>query len=181
MEIEQRLALSENPIHFLREGLFLKTYNQSFYVMTQLLGFNIKPIIKHIKKLDQIIVCGGFPANIINKRCPKAVPTVYGYELLDDYDLSGYQAWYQQQCQLYQKRKAQQNQPQQTATHANEVTAPKSSIFTDSEPIAETALSNINKTLTLQHLLFLSSWQPNKYPPIVDSAFIQELKNYFSQ
>ncbi|MWN32970.1 hypothetical protein GQ596_11020, partial [Gilliamella sp. Pra-s60] len=89
MEIEQRLALSENPINFLREGLFLKTYNQSFYVMTQLLGFNIKPIIKHIKKLDQIIVCGGFPANIINKRCPKAVSTVYGYELLDDYDLSG--------------------------------------------------------------------------------------------
>jgi hypothetical protein len=54
MEIEQRLVLSENPIHFLREGLFLKTYNQSFYVMTQLLGFNIKPIIKHIKKLDQM-------------------------------------------------------------------------------------------------------------------------------
>ncbi|MWN06820.1 hypothetical protein GQ598_10860 [Gilliamella sp. Pas-s95] len=70
MEIEQKLTLSENPIHFLKEGLFLKAYNQSFYVMSQLLGFNLKPIIKHIKKLDQIVVCGGFPANVINKRYP---------------------------------------------------------------------------------------------------------------
>ncbi|OCG34924.1 hypothetical protein A9G26_00965 [Gilliamella sp. Bim1-2] len=49
MEIKQKLALSDNSIHFFREGLFLKIYNQSFYVMTQLLEFNIKPIIKHIK------------------------------------------------------------------------------------------------------------------------------------
>ncbi|MWN31494.1 hypothetical protein GQ596_03410 [Gilliamella sp. Pra-s60] len=181
MKIEEKLALSETPISLLKEGLFLKAYNQSFYVLNQLLGFNLKPLIDHVKKLDRVIIHGGFPVSVINKRVPNAVLTVYGYKLLGDYDLSGYQAWYQQQCHLYQKRKAQQNQPQQTTTHTNEVTAPQSSIFTDSEPIAETALSNINKTLTLQHLLFLSSWQPNKYPPIVDSAFIQELKNYFSQ
>ncbi|SCC06474.1 hypothetical protein GA0061081_104169, partial [Gilliamella bombicola] len=174
-------------IHFLKEGLFLKAYNQSFYVMSQLLGFNLKPIIKHIKKLDQIVVCGGFPANVINKRFPNAVPTIHGYELLDDYDLSGYQAWYQQQCQLYQKRKNQEKQPLQTANNpsspplSQSLIQTQSSILTDSEPIADTALSNINKPLTLQHLLFLSSWQPNKYPPMIDSAFIQELKNYFSQ
>ncbi|MWN06827.1 hypothetical protein, partial [Gilliamella sp. Pas-s95] len=99
----------------------------------------------------------------------------------------GYQAWYQQQCQLYQNRKNQEKQSQQTANNPSSTPLPQSliqtqsSILTDSEPINDIVTNNANKPLTLQHLLFLSSWQPNKYPPMIDSAFIQELKNYFSQ
>ncbi|NUF50545.1 hypothetical protein [Gilliamella sp. ESL0250] len=34
--------------------------------------------------------------------------------------------------------------------------------------------NNANKTRALQQLFFLSSWRSNKYPPMIDSAFIQE-------
>jgi hypothetical protein len=50
MKIEEKLALSEKPVVFLTEGTFLKVYNQSFYVVNQLLGFKLKPTIKYIKK-----------------------------------------------------------------------------------------------------------------------------------
>lgn len=179
MEIEQKLALSENPVAFLTEGTFLKLYNQSFYVVNQLLGFKLKPIVKHIKKIDQIIVYGGFPASVINKRYPSATPTIHGYELISDYDLSGYTNWYQQQCQLIQNRPHQPHQGIQKLANNESVTSPLMDIFNPLKPISETVFEYASKTLTTQHLLFLSSWQANKYPPIVDSAFIQELKNHF--
>lgn len=107
MKIEEKLALSEKPVVFLTEGTFLKVYNQSFYVVNQLLGFKLKPTIKYIKKIDQIIIHGGFPAFVINKRCPNAAPTIYGYELIKDYDLSGYANWHQLQCEIIKNKAAQ--------------------------------------------------------------------------
>jgi hypothetical protein len=205
MNIEEKLQLSQKPVNFIVEGSFLKVYNQSFYVVQQLLGFKLKAAIKYIKKIDQIIVCGGFPAAAITKRYPNATPTLTGYELISHYDLSGYDKWYESQCQLFytktgkseepkkgaeshvfeqqstQQQSTQQQSAEQSATstnHAN-VMLPLSPLFTASEPISEAVVGQANKPLTVQHLLFLQSWQANKYPAIVDSAFIQALKNYF--
>ncbi|MCX8594789.1 hypothetical protein [Gilliamella sp. B3367] len=163
MNIEDKIALSKSPVQFIAEGNFLKLYNQSLYVVEQLLGFSLKVTAKYIKKIDQIIVCGGFPTRSITKRYPNASPNLTGYELLGDYDLSGYDLWYQKHCQI-----PKQKTPQSLLTTSQEV----------NEQLNE--LHDMNKPLTVQHLLFLQSWQANKYPAMVDSAFIQELKNYFS-
>ena len=164
MNIEDKIALSKRPVQFIAEGNFLKLYNQSLYVVQQLLGFNLKVTAKYIKKIDQIIVCGGFPTRSITKRYPNANPNLTGYELLGDYDLSGYELWYQKHCQI-----PKQKTPQSLLTTSQEV----------NEQLNE--FHDMNKPLTVQHLLFLQSWQANKYPAMVDSAFIQELKNYFSE
>ena len=164
MNIEDKIALSKSPVQFIAEGNFLKLYNQSLYVVEQLLGFNLKVTAKYIKKIDEIIICGGFPTRSITKRYPNASPNLTGYELLGDYDLSGYNLWYQKHCQI-----PKQKTPQSLLTTSQEV----------NEQLNE--FHDMNKPLTVQHLLFLQSWQANKYPAMVDSAFIQELKNYFSE
>ena len=164
MNIEEKIALSKRPVQFIAEGNFLKLYNQSLYVVQQLLGFNLKATAKYIKKIDEIIICGGFPTRSITKRYPNASPNLTGYELLGDYDLSGYELWYQKHCQI-----PKQKTPQSLLTTSQEI----------NEQLNE--FRDMNKPLTVQHLLFLQSWQANKYPAMVDSAFIQELKNYFSE
>ena len=164
MNIEDKIALSKRPVQFIAEGNFLKLYNQSLYVVEQLLGFNLKVTAKYIKKIDEIIICGGFPTRSITKRYPNASPNLTGYELLGDYDLSGYELWYQKHCQI-----PKQKTPQSLLTTFQEV----------NEQLNE--FRDMNKPLTVQHLLFLQSWQANKYPAMVDSAFIQTLKNYFSE
>ena len=164
MNIEEKIALSKSPVQFIAEGNFLKLYNQSLYVVEQLLGFNLKVTAKYIKKIDEIIICGGFPTRSITKRYPNASPNLTGYELLGDYDLSGYELWYQKHCQI-----PKQKTPQSLLTTSQEV----------NEQLNE--FHDMNKPLTVQHLLFLQSWQANKYPAMVDSAFIQALKNYFSE
>ena len=164
MNIEDKIALSKRPVQFIAEGNFLKLYNQSLYVVQQLLGFNLKATAKYIKKIDEIIICGGFPTRSITKRYPNASPNLTGYELLGDYDLSGYNLWYQKHCQV-----PKQKTPQSLLTTSQEI----------NEQLNE--FRDMNKPLTVQHLLFLQSWQANKYPAMVDSAFIQELKNYFSE
>ena len=164
MNIEDKIALSKSPVQFIAEGNFLKLYNQSLYVVEQLLGFNLKVTAKYIKKIDEIIICGGFPTRSITKRYPNASPNLTGYELLGDYDLSGYELWYQKHCQI-----PKQKTPQSLLTTSQEI----------NEQLNE--FHDMNKPLTVQHLLFLQSWQANKYPAMVDSAFIQELKNYFSE
>ncbi|MCX8585973.1 MULTISPECIES: hypothetical protein [unclassified Gilliamella] len=164
MNIEDKIALSKSPVQFIAEGNFLKLYNQSLYVVQQLLGFNLKATAKYIKKIDEIIICGGFPTRSITKRYPNASPNLTGYELLGDYDLSGYELWYQKHCQI-----PKQKTPQSLLTTSQEI----------NEQLNE--FHDMNKPLTVQHLLFLQSWQSNKYPAMVDSAFIQELKNYFSE
>ena len=100
MNIEEKITLSKRPVQFIAEGNFLKLYNQSLYVVEQLLGFNLKVTAKYIKKIDEIIICGGFPTRSITKRYPNASPNLTGYELLGDYDLSGYELWYQKHCQI---------------------------------------------------------------------------------
>ena len=164
MNIEEKIALSKRPVQFIAEGNFLKLYNQSLYVVEQLLGFSLKVTAKYIKKIDEIIICGGFPTRSITKRYPNASPNLTGYELLGDYDLSGYELWYQKHCQI-----PKQKTPQSLLTTSQEI----------NEQLNE--FHDMNKPLTVQHLLFLQSWQANKYPAMVDSAFIQELKNYFSE
>ena len=166
MNIEDKIALSKRPVQFIAEGNFLKLYNQSLYVVEQLLGFSLKVTAKYIKKIDEIIICGGFPTSSITKRYPNASPNLTGYELLGDYDLSGYDLWYQKHCQIPKQKTPH---PPHTVTTTQEV----------NEQLNE--LHDMNKPLTVQHLLFLQSWQANKYPAMVDSAFIQELKNYFSE
>ena len=51
MNIEEKIALSKSPVQFIAEGNFLKLYNQSLYVVQQLLGFNLK--VTYRKKVEE--------------------------------------------------------------------------------------------------------------------------------
>lgn len=181
MDIEQKLALSQQPIIFFTEGSFLKVYNHSFYVVSQLLGFKLKPIIKYIKKIDQIIIYGGFPVNIIHQRYPSASVISQGYQLKRSYDLSGYALWYQQHCRAIKDNS--NGTQQKTSKHIDDslTTQPLIPIFDNEKPCNEATFSDdaLNKPLTKQQLLFLSSWQMGKYPNKINDKFIQSLKYYF--
>ena len=75
MNIEDKIALSKSPVQFIAEGNFLKLYNQSLYVVQQLLGFNLKATAKYIKKIDEIINTT-IPSHNISrgKRTVKRIP-----------------------------------------------------------------------------------------------------------
>ena len=67
MNIEEKIALSKRPVQFIAEGNFLKLYNQSLYVVQQLLGFNLKATAKYIKKLMKLLFAVGFlPVLLLN-------------------------------------------------------------------------------------------------------------------
>ncbi|MCX8670942.1 hypothetical protein J3U22_05940 [Gilliamella sp. B2865] len=67
MNIEDKIALSKSPVQFIAEGNFLKLYNQSLYVVEQLLGFNLKVMAKYIKKLMKLLFAVDFlPVLLLN-------------------------------------------------------------------------------------------------------------------
>lgn len=169
MDIEQKLILSQQPIIFFTEGSFLKVYNHSFYVINQLLGFKLKPIIKYIKKIDQIIIYGGFPANAIYLRYPQAKPISQGYQLKGHYDLRGYAHWYQQQSQPLQHRDERLQQKPLMLINNHEKRSDETTLCDD----------RLHQPLTKQQLLFLSSWHIDKYSHNINNQFIQSLKKHF--
>lgn len=181
MDIEQKLILSQQPIIFFTEGSFLKVYNHSFYVISQLLGFKLKPIIKHIKKIDQIIIYGGFPANVIYQRYPQAKPISHGYQLKGHYDLRGYAHWYQQQSQIIQHRDEHLQQKPSMPIDNHFIVQPLMPVFNHERQSDETTLCHdrLHQPLTKQQLLFLSSWHIDKYSHNINNQFIQSLKKHF--
>lgn len=78
-----------------KKGLFLRTYNESTYILTQLLHEDLKVNCYKVKYLNnRVVIESAFPYSSLNKRLPIAVETTFGAMVLGDYDLSGYKLWY---------------------------------------------------------------------------------------
>jgi len=97
MDIQQKLKLSQqtNQISFIKDsGLFCGLYNQSAYIVTELLHYDLKLRAKAIKKMNhQVVISCGIPITSVTKRFPNAVETEWGFQLIGDFDLSCYLQW----------------------------------------------------------------------------------------
>lgn len=97
MEIKARLALSARPgkLTFIREGMFLKCYQQSLFSLLHSVYPDIKVTGRRIKKLGgQAVFKGGFPEAELEKILPDAQLTDWGAEVdTDNIDEVAYQLW----------------------------------------------------------------------------------------
>jgi len=97
MDIQQKLKFSQqtNQISFIKDsGLFCGLYNQSAYIVTELLHYDLKLRAKAIKKIyHQIVISCGIPITSVTKRFPNAIETEWGFQLIGDFDLSCYLQW----------------------------------------------------------------------------------------
>ena len=97
MDIQQKLKLSQqtNQISFIKDsGLFCGLYNQSAYIVTELLHYDLKLRAKPIKKMNhQIVISCGIPITSVKKSFPNAVEIDWGFQILGEFDLSRYLQW----------------------------------------------------------------------------------------
>ncbi|HDL6960617.1 TPA: hypothetical protein PXM37_004266 [Yersinia enterocolitica] len=82
MNIRDRLVLSAQPgkIALIREGLFLRCYQQSLFSLLRL-EQEVKVLGRQFKNLEgQWVFYAGFPASQITKRLPDAREMAWGFE-----------------------------------------------------------------------------------------------------
>lgn len=96
MNIRDRLVLSAQPgkIALIREGLFLRCYQQSLFSLLRLQQ-DVKVLGRQFKNLEgQWVFYAGFPASQITKRLPDAWEMAWGFEACcDDAEHQGYDDW----------------------------------------------------------------------------------------
>lgn len=83
MDIQKKLILSARPgkLTLIREGMFLKCYQQSLFSLVHSVYPDIKITGRRIKKLNgQRVFWGGFPESRLTKALPEAVVTEWGAE-----------------------------------------------------------------------------------------------------
>lgn len=75
IEIKERLALSARPgkLTLIREGMFLKCYQQSLFSLVHYVYPDIKVTGHRVKKLGgRVVFSGGFPEAVLVKVLPDA-------------------------------------------------------------------------------------------------------------
>ncbi len=152
MEIKERLVLSARPgkLTLIREGMFLKCYQQSLFSLVHYVYPDIKVTGRRIKKLGgQAVFSGGFPEAVLVKVLPEARFTDWGAEAdTDNIDEVAYQSWLTTLTLAEDKGGGGATSDGQSGT-----------------PI-----------LSEDECRFLDSWQPGLFPSSVDTGFIQGLK-----
>ncbi|ELW3333430.1 hypothetical protein ACLH1Z_23210 [Enterobacter hormaechei] len=152
MEIKERLALSARPgkLTLIREGMFLKCYQQSLFSLVHSVYPDIKVTGRRIKKLGgQVVFSGGFPEAVLAKVLPDAQFTEWGAEAdTDNIDEVAYQLW---------------------------LTTLPLSEDKGGAGLMSGGQSGIT-ILSDEECHFLDSWQPGLFPPSVDAGFIYGLK-----
>lgn len=172
MRLVERLALQKQlgDLVLFKEGLFLKAYNESAYILTVLLKQNLQIKSYPIKYLNnQYIIECGFQCSKLSLRLPKAVGTDFGARLDGNFNLTDYLIWYQYHC----------HSADFIRTEAKAGGRP---LQTESQSAQFNKLKTVNKTsvllpLTEQQLAYLQNWQKGRYPVEVEQGFIESLKH----
>lgn len=171
MRLVERLALQKqlSGLVLFKEGLFLKAYNESAYILTVLLKQNLQIKSYPIKYLNnQYIVECGFQCSKLSSRLPMAVVTAFGARLDGNFNLVDYLIWYQHHC----------HSADFIRTMAKAGGRP---LQTESQSAQFNKLETVNKPsvllpLTEQQLTYLQHWQKGRYPCEVEQGFIESLK-----
>ncbi len=183
MIIEEKLIICQrrNYLSLIEEGIFLRAYNQSAYILTQYYYNDLKVMNNMIKKLNnrKIVFCA-FPKKQIMKRLSNVHKTEWGYELRGDFDLSNYKNWFQHKLSLesdfpYKKNIKTQNF-NQNSNHleVGEIISKQQLNKSMNDNLLNSVPHNIQ--LTQQQLNFLKNWQKGKCLPIFMENFIESIR-----
>ncbi|MGP3146716.1 hypothetical protein [Serratia bockelmannii] len=152
MNIEDKLLLSARPgkLTLIREGLFLRCYQQSLFTLVHTVYPDIKILGRAVKKLKgQVVYYGGFPQSVLYNLLPEHVVTSWGAEVDCDVLVEGtYQAWLAALPPPEEKRSG--------------------------NVMPDTGARTV--ALTDEARRFLACWAPGLFPASVDAGFIQGLK-----
>ncbi|WP_272668161.1 hypothetical protein [Providencia sp. PROV117] len=158
MKIQDKLALSgrNGTLALIDEGLFLRCYDKSLFLLVQFFYPELKVCGKSFKNLQgQWVLYGGFPKTKLAGLFSGVAlhQTEWGIDVpCDEANETEYPIWRQQQL-----------------TNIDEgLNAQK----------AEAVLNVTEKTMTLNEAeyRFLAQWEPGRFPASVDAGFIQGLK-----
>lgn len=167
MNTQEKINLTENcsAVCFIKDsGLFCRLYNQSAYIVTQLLKRSLKLQVKQIKKLDnQYVISCGLPIKSVLTYFPHVNKTDWGYQLNGEFDTQAYPKWRTEQILLAENKIKQQNialipEDVISQTHFN--------------------LLNLSQTfrLTSHQIAYLINRPITKYPSYTDNQFLNELR-----
>lgn len=151
MDIEEKLVLSARPgkITLIREGYFLRCYQQSLFSLVRQAYPEIRIMGRAFKKLNgRVVYYAGFPHQVLEKVLPGSVLTPWGAEadcnVLSEDD---YQLW-----------QATLSPPTPASIKRKSETSERTVVLTD------------------EMARFLRGWQPGCFPASVDAGFILGLK-----
>lgn len=186
MLIKKKLAISNrsNYLSLIDEGFFLKAYNQSAYIINQVLKQDLKLCCNIIKKLNnQPIVYCAFPKNQITNRFHSANKTTWGFEVQGEFDLTSYQDWFDIMVQCYAVRFVKNYQTVHQSKKINcNIAIPTIEMSQQRQDLhlvkTKTKLAKIQ--LTNQQLTFLQNWKRGAYSPTVTESFVESLKKQLS-
>lgn len=153
MDTENKLVLSARPgkLALIREGMFLRCYQQSLFSLVLSVYPEIKITGRRIKKLNgQVVYYGGFPVSGLGRIFPGARQTDWGAEVdCDIIDKHVYQEWLA-------------GLPSPEDVVANRLPLKK----------------NVRHQYSLNEEAsrFLDCWEPGAFPASVDAGFILGLK-----
>lgn len=176
MNIEDKLQLQVElgGVLLFREGLFLKAYNESCFILNELLNQNLKVKSYRLKCLKgRAIVECAFQHAKLAKRLPKAVETDFGARLCGEFDLQQYQTWHAKQCQISHEVAEMAQSAGQPRRAVDLAAAPRSDLYAGD-------VSSVFLQLTHQQWSYLQNWQRDLYPLEVEQGFIESLKRQFA-
>jgi hypothetical protein len=159
MNIRDRLSLSARPgkIAFIREGLFLRCYQQSLFSLLRLQQ-EVRVLGRQFKNLEgQWVFYAGFPADRVMQRLPYAKEMVWGFEVESDDIMPD-------ECQNWVAEMIQNFESKDTNAKTEEVL--KGRILSQGRQVY----------LSTEACCFLSLWQPGMFPSEVDAGFIEGLR-----
>ncbi|MEN4170982.1 hypothetical protein FOT43_22675 [Serratia marcescens] len=152
MNIEEKLGLSarKGKITLLREGLFLRCYEESLYAVINGPYPTLSVISRAFKNLNgRRVLYGGFSEPQRRKILPDAIEMEWGYECgCHDIDTEKYRAWWD------------------NIVHHMDMA--------NNEKVQEQ--NGVQILLDGECCRFLASWQPEAFPSAVDAGFIAAVK-----
>lgn len=150
MNIGDKLALSarRGKITLLREGIFLRCYEESLYALVNGPYPTLSVISRTFKNLNgRRVLYGGFPESQLCKIFHDATEMEWGYECdCGDIDTEKYRAWWDN-----------------AAHHAENNERPSGK-------------EGVQILLDGECCRFLASWQPDAFPSAVNTGFIATVK-----
>ncbi|PXY91875.1 hypothetical protein [Gilliamella apis] len=171
IKINDKLEISQRQgfLSLIDEGSFLRIYNQSAFIITQILQHNFKISAHTIGKFQQyhFVYCA-FPKRNLHFHFENIRKTAWGYELTGEYDLVDYDNWFKQFFVHTHKNLNRNITAQQLDSHltSGHLFSNERSVEIEGKPIY----------LNPKQIMFLRNWQRGYNNNIVIENFIESLQ-----
>ena len=171
IKINDKLEISQRQgfLSLIDEGSFLRIYNQSAFIVTQILQRHFKISAHTIGKFQQyhFVYCA-FPKRNLHFHFENIRKTAWGYELAGEYDLADYDNWFKQFFVQTNKNLNKNITAQESDSHL-----PSRHLISK-----ERSVEIEGKHIYLNHkqIMFLRNWQRGYNNNIVIENFIESLQ-----